>query len=413
MAPHVKITCNKDVPKDVGSTLFGLTLIPYVRLFLMGKVIKLILAEENDLDQYHTPANEKKLLDNGFKLEKSPKYLAKCSVMCKKINKRILDHTEDQLAQAICHFNDVDVQNIKKIPTFKMVKVTCSTPKEASKLEAKGIKIGEQIIPSQDIELEKYVEISQCFRCYGFNHNSGNCKKNQVCSKCGESGHFWRDCKNTTLKCVNCKEAHVAVSLKCKVLRDQTRPKKPETPLPTRQPLLPTPSLPSFSRTANPSSYATVTSLATTTPFPKTPQPTLSLQVPQPTQTDIHTNTKITIITNTAKQLCNGSRKDFLKLVEEGLKANNLPSVVFPPSFYEGPPLVNTKETPEEPKDTEDTTSQNTDPDTSLEPLVIDLQEEPTPTPPSHVTGNHHREDEVQPQVGQTPQQHSAPLSRC
>nr|CAI5828984.1 unnamed protein product [Callosobruchus analis] len=47
------------------------------------------------------------------------------------------------------------------------------------------------------------VEIHRCFNCNEYQHSSKFCKKSPSCPRCGEN-HLLKDCKSTTVCCVNC-----------------------------------------------------------------------------------------------------------------------------------------------------------------------------------------------------------------
>ncbi len=320
---QVRLTYTKgELPQDVGSVLYGISMIPFVRLFLIGQVIKLILKDEDAVEEYHSPNIVKKLNDSGFTIQKSPQYLSKCSIMTRHVNSYILNQQEAELEKTISKDNKVNVFSVTKMPKYKMMKVTCSTPKEACTLESKGARIGNLIIPATDIEFHKFANITQCFRCYGFNHLARDCKKEQVCSKCGETGHFHKACKNDKIRCVNCNEPHLAISLKCTKKRAQTskNPPTPSTatstaPIPPKTPLLSTPG----------NSYATITA---------TPPPNHHITL------DSDKQAKIFTLTHVAQAVSNGNRTLFLQYLTEGLRLNNLPTVQFPPSYSNGPGLT-------------------------------------------------------------------------
>ena len=60
--------------------------------------------------------------------------------------------------------------------------------------------------------------IKQCFRCLQFGHISKHCKhdvEKPVCARCGEAGHKSSNCSADEVKCINCKQNHVAWSKEC------------------------------------------------------------------------------------------------------------------------------------------------------------------------------------------------------
>lgn len=67
-------------------------------------------------------------------------------------------------------------------------------------------------------DVSEYIRpLLQCFTCYKFNHSSGSCKVNQVCSICAGSHNFKACTDQDNIKCVNCKGPHTAVAFACPV----------------------------------------------------------------------------------------------------------------------------------------------------------------------------------------------------
>ena len=55
----------------------------------------------------------------------------------------------------------------------------------------------------------------RCFKCQRYGHTKFNCKKNEVCNKCGQEDHTdAQECKNEA-KCVNCKGNHPSNDRSC------------------------------------------------------------------------------------------------------------------------------------------------------------------------------------------------------
>lgn len=62
-----------------------------------------------------------------------------------------------------------------------------------------------------------FVNVTRCFKCYGFGHMSKNCKRDSLCRHCGDTGHMGAACpnKDNPPKCVNCGDQHDAMSRNC------------------------------------------------------------------------------------------------------------------------------------------------------------------------------------------------------
>ncbi|MPC75400.1 hypothetical protein E2C01_069787 [Portunus trituberculatus] len=76
--------------------------------------------------------------------------------------------------------------------------------KRTGQKEEKGTKLFSQIIPSYNINVEEFRQVTQCYKCYQFTHRTNQCKDTeQIYSKYATKGHNHKDCESTNLKCIN------------------------------------------------------------------------------------------------------------------------------------------------------------------------------------------------------------------
>jgi len=54
----------------------------------------------------------------------------------------------------------------------------------------------------------------RCFQCQRFGHHRANCRRKEICAKCGTEGHGDRGCEEPA-HCINCKGNHSAFSRNC------------------------------------------------------------------------------------------------------------------------------------------------------------------------------------------------------
>ena len=88
---------------------------------------------------------------------------------------------------------------------------------------------GTFILTFQSQTLPKYIRVgyyrvavsqfirnpARCYKCQKFGHTKFNCRKNEVCTKCGQEDHTdSQDCKNEA-KCVNCQGNHSSNNKEC------------------------------------------------------------------------------------------------------------------------------------------------------------------------------------------------------
>ena len=88
---------------------------------------------------------------------------------------------------------------------------------------------GTFILTFQSQTLPKYIRVGyyrvavaqfipnlvRCYKCQKFGHTKFNCRKNEVCTKCGQEDHTdFLECKNEA-KCVNCQGKHASNDKEC------------------------------------------------------------------------------------------------------------------------------------------------------------------------------------------------------
>ena len=177
----------------------------------------------------------------------------------------------------------------------------------------KGIKLFSQIIPYYNINIEEYRPVTQCFKGYQYTHRTNQYKEIElICSKCADKGHTFQHCQSTTLKCLNCKGDHPAVSFKCPDKRNaQQQQNSPACP------------------TQPNSSYAKAAS--SSTPPAPTPLPTSKAQN---TTTTTDKQFLTNLIIKYSIELSCGVLKKQTELMNSLLSHNGCPTVSFPPNCF-------------------------------------------------------------------------------
>ena len=87
-------------------------------------------------------------------------------------------------------------------------------PEELNTWIERGFSINYEIYRPE--KYTKRTQLIQCFNCYGYGHHAKVCQTKTCCGKCGES-HETQSCKNTTIKCCQCKGPHEAWHYKCPI----------------------------------------------------------------------------------------------------------------------------------------------------------------------------------------------------
>jgi hypothetical protein len=108
----------------------------------------------------------------------------------------------------------VDISPLRRKPNFTNTSRFQSIIVFTSDIEAadRCIKANEMYIASGRYRAERYtphLQITQCFKCYGYGHRAQQCKSDQKCRKC-RGNHETNGCTNNKIECVNCRENHQA-----------------------------------------------------------------------------------------------------------------------------------------------------------------------------------------------------------
>jgi hypothetical protein len=126
----------------------------------------------------------------------------------------------EQFKRIIEDKNDIKIKRVALLrknarnpdaPTQSII-IFMESPEEANKCIDDSI-----ITPERTYKAERYkpqCQIKQCFNCQAYGHKADTCRKKRACGRCAQE-HQTRDCTNEQVKCVNCKEAHVAWHHQC------------------------------------------------------------------------------------------------------------------------------------------------------------------------------------------------------
>ncbi|XP_036347388.1 uncharacterized protein LOC118756750 [Rhagoletis pomonella] len=123
----------------------------------------------------------------------------------------------DKVEKAIRKQNDVLFEHLKCTKVFKSQK----NPRVFNAfIEVDGVAF-KSIIKEQRINIEwdrcmayESDGVLRCYKCWGFNHKAAMCKEqHQICAKCGENDHSYRECQNNFVKCRNCCIAKARLNL--------------------------------------------------------------------------------------------------------------------------------------------------------------------------------------------------------
>ena len=190
-----------------------------------------------DLDKLLSEESETKLNELHLKITPPINYRSERTVFVPKPRPFITNKTHQALIHSINNSND-------DLVSEAVAYVRSINHKQGDRLNLKvtfkafdsGFFVGRMLIPSEYVFMEDFVRVTQCIRCFSFQHTVNFCPAPQpFCSYC-DGNHNHSSCPDkedpSKLKCHNCSEKHLAVSAACikrkeviKSIRDARRAK--------------------------------------------------------------------------------------------------------------------------------------------------------------------------------------------
>ena len=146
---------------------------------------------------------------------------ARAKAIIEDVDKELTDEFLTEEVQKL--FPNASARRFKnKYGPTHVVLLTFTSKADLEKASEERLLIGNTIYRTRTYEVKK--KLTQCYKCFSFNHIARNCAKNRVCPFCC-GYHEEKDCEikknNETnkFKCVNCDGNHSAVSKECNVYK--------------------------------------------------------------------------------------------------------------------------------------------------------------------------------------------------
>ena len=209
--------------KELNSPLTGLKLVRNGYLAFMER--------EEDLDKLLSKKAQDALKKIGLETKIPPKIRCQRSVICRQIDSYVGSHTEEELLQEINNNNhNKAIEVIKFKDHTHLFKKEFQNTEMAIAAMTNGILCFNTRITPRQMEKEKHTDILMCFICYKIeDHVKANCPTpNKIaCSEC-TGDHFFKDCKATHKKCLNCQGPHRTMAMGCPLKKEAIKRKREE-----------------------------------------------------------------------------------------------------------------------------------------------------------------------------------------
>ena len=184
---------------------------------------------ETDAEKLLTEPAQQILNNLGLTARLPPNLKAKRSVICRKIESFVGEHTKEELLEEINRANtSITAKEVIKFKQYTHVfKIEFATTRDAEHAKTHGLLCFYTKISPSQIEQEKYIDLLMCFTCYAYeNHTTDQCphKGKKFCSECSSTEHTHIDCNpNNTKKCLNCKQNHRTMAMACPIKKEKMR----------------------------------------------------------------------------------------------------------------------------------------------------------------------------------------------
>lgn len=218
---RIRVVDNQKSNKEILECICSYSTVAPVDVFQTHSGAVLLLSSEEELLQPLKREVFEKLKTLGIVPIAPDGYQAQRTVFVARINSFMGDSSVEEL---IAQFNQENSE-FKVLHAYKFskhasnqvtLKLILETPDAAKLVCQNGFKcFGTRCTPDQ-ISLERFVSVTQRFKCYAFGHTTNKCSSQPtICSICSGE-HSFLDCHaKTNPKCVLCNGKHHAVSPIC------------------------------------------------------------------------------------------------------------------------------------------------------------------------------------------------------
>ena len=228
MSTRVKINfvgVFKQTPDEVVNNVLKVANVNIIDIYPAQHSITLQVNSNKDVSLLTSAEAVDKLYKLNLKVVVPRQHVAAKTVFVNKLTDYFTNRHEQDILDEINKHNDVTAEEVYLInsirPTngyFHSIKIKFGTVEDADKVVENGLKLFQVSLKPENIKKERAIEVKQCFRCFQFNHTANKCPSTESkCSVCGDN-HNFRNCPNTASpRCVNCREAHIAIANHCPV----------------------------------------------------------------------------------------------------------------------------------------------------------------------------------------------------
>ena len=186
-----------------------------------------LIVDNENMDHLLRDKSIELFTDKGLEIQTPPEYEAARTVMLKNVDEVIAGMIIEDICKGIDE--NIRVKRVVKIPNnTHLLKIIFESAQTADKIVKEGLVIYFQKFEGKNVEKEIFIPITPCFKCYRYDHLKRNCPKPddfKICSNCSGEGHVYTECSSLVFKCINCQEYHRTLAAKCPIRKSIVKQK--------------------------------------------------------------------------------------------------------------------------------------------------------------------------------------------
>lgn len=213
--------------------------VPFTRIFSTSEGYKVICRNEQDADKILSKEAKEELQKIGLIVITPPETKARRSIIIRRLDQIIGSNSPEDIKHELEKENEwLKIEEVVKIKNYThILKIRLEETTMVQKAQQQGILAYNMAISPNQIEKENYYHILTCFNCYQLEeHLTKDCPytDQKICSECSETGHTFKDCRNTEKSCINCKRHgnqanHRTLAMSCPLRKKIIADKQNET----------------------------------------------------------------------------------------------------------------------------------------------------------------------------------------
>lgn len=203
------------------------------RIVPLDDSLYVLTSDTNEAEKIFGFLCKEELQINGFTPILPPDLKANRTIILTRLDDYIYNNEEEDIREELKHQNEWIGNSITetfKFPKSNTIKITFDHQEKARKSTMQGLLLYNMRVPPHQIQQDEYINLQTCMKCYQIeDHHTNQCPKDpefKICSECGEEGHHYRNCSNQHKRCINCKEPHRTLAMKCPLRKKALKEKR-------------------------------------------------------------------------------------------------------------------------------------------------------------------------------------------